>query len=453
MKPLTLETVADWSGGRLMNAWPTGLVNAVSTDTRKIAPGSLFVALVGENFDGHDFVEQAVKAGAAAVMVSHLVRVPEGIGVILTEDTLDGLQRLAMAYRKDWGGIVLGLTGSNGKTSTKDFTAAVLAKAMPVRATAGNLNNHIGLPLTVLTCDPEDKIGVFEMGMNHPGEIEPLTQIAGPQAAIITNVGTAHIEFMRTREAIGKEKGELAAAVPSDGIVILNANDDFTPAIRARCKARVLDAGDVRVTDVASSATGCSFILHLPDGSSAPVKLGVPGRHMAGNAALAAAAGFHFGVRVEDIAAALEAASLTKGRVQVRGAGGLTLIDDSYNANPDSMRAAFSTLRDFDCGGRRIAVLGRMAELGETAEAAHRETGADAAAGGVDFLCVVGSLDAPLIADSWLQNGGAFENLVRVENNEAAAAWLRRNANPEDVILVKGSRSSGMERIIELLAD
>lgn len=453
MIPQTLATLAQWCGARLWSGDPHAVVRSVGTDTRNIEPGCLFVALKGENFDAHAFAAQALQAGAAAVLVSRKVEVPDGSGVLLVEDTLAALQSLAAIHRREWGGLVIGLTGSNGKTSTKDMIRAVLARRFKVCATQGNLNNHIGLPLTVLSATSEETHGVFEMGMNHPGEIAPLAAIAGPDVAVITNIGTAHIEYMGSREAIALEKGTLAEAVHPDGMVILNANDSFTPAIAAKCQAQVLTAGtetgDIKVTHVTNSGAGCSFFLHLPDHSSAQVQLSVPGRHMAGNAALAAAVGYHFGLRMEEIVEGLESAALTHGRVQLRAADGLLFLDDSYNANPDSMRAALETLLSFVCTGKRIAVLGRMGELGATAEDEHRALGAAVFQAGVDQLCVVGTGDAEWISAGFLEAGGNPAKHHAFAGHAACAAHLRATAGPTDLILVKGSRSAAMERVIE----
>jgi UDP-N-acetylmuramoyl-tripeptide--D-alanyl-D-alanine ligase len=453
MIPQSFTTLTEWTGGRLLAGDPHAVVGSVCTDTRNILPGCLFVALAGERFDAHDFTAQAIASGAVAVMVSRAVVVPAGAGVVLVDDTLAGLQALAAAYRRVWGGQVIGLTGSNGKTSTKDMIRAVLARRFKVCATRGNLNNHIGLPLTVLSAEAGETHGVFEMGMNHPGEIAPLAAIAGPDVAVITNIGTAHIEYMGSREAIALEKGMLAEAVHPDGVVILNANDPCTPELGARCQAQVFtagtDAGAIRVTDVHSSGTGCTFFLHLPDHSCAQVQLSVPGRHMAGNAALAAAVGFHYGLRLEEIVEGLESAVLTHGRLQLRAADGLLFLDDSYNANPDSMRAALETLLGLGCRGRRLAVLGRMGELGDTAAAEHRALGAAVHQAGVDELCVVGLGDAELITAGFLEAGGNPAKHHAFAGHLACAAHLRATAGATDIILVKGSRSAAMERVIE----
>lgn len=457
MKPVTLELAAAWSGGALVQGQPGATVDAVSTDTRAIPKGALFVALTGERFDAHDFLPEAVKAGAGALMVSRKDGYPEGAAVIRVEDTLEGLQRLARNYRRDWGGTVVGLTGSNGKTSTKDLTHSVLRSRGNVRATKGNLNNHVGLPLTILSIEPEDTIAVCEMGMNHPGEIAPLAAIAAPDVAIITNVGTAHIEYMGSREAIAVEKGMLVEAVHEHGRVILNANDDFTPSLTRRSPAPVLtagiDAGDVRITSLSTDGSGSRFTLHLPDGTFAAVHLPVPGRHMAGNAALAAAAGFHFGLRIEEIVTGLESAELTKSRLQMRRAGGLTIIDDTYNASPDSSLAALETLAGFACTGRRIAVFGRMAELGSHSEEAHLTVGRAVQERGIDVLFTSGTTEARLIGEGFLAAGGNAKALRSFDDHAACAAALRSEATPNDIVLIKGSRSTAMEKIIPLLTD
>jgi UDP-N-acetylmuramoyl-tripeptide--D-alanyl-D-alanine ligase len=452
MTPQTLTTLAEWSNARILSGDAAAMASSVCTDTRRIQPGCLFVALSGANFDAHDFAAEALAAGAAAVLVSRPVEVPAGSNVLLAGDTIAALQSLAAHYRTAWAGLVIGLTGSTGKTSTKDMINAVLSRSFKVRATLGNLNNHIGLPLTVLSAEADDSHGVFEMGMNHPGEIAPLAAIAGPDVGVITNVGTAHIEYMGSREAIALEKGMLAEAVHPDGLVILNANDPFTPSIAARCRARVIsagkDTGDVRVTDIRTSGSGCTFYLHLPDNSTSQVQLPVPGRHMAGNAALAAAVGYHFGLRAEQIVEGLESTALTYGRIQVRTVDGLLFIDDTYNANPDSMRAALDTLQSFTCTGRRIAVLGLMGELGPTSAQEHRDLGAIVYQSGADQLCVVGSGDAALISEGYLAAGGTDATHHAFPDHASCAAWLRAEAGATDIILVKGSRSAAMERVI-----
>ncbi len=452
MKKLDLVTIAHFSGGRFLRGDGGRLVTTVTTDSRHVAPGDVFIALAGDKFDGHDFLRQVAEAGAAAVIVS---RLPGGwdslpCAVIQVPDTLAGLQKLAHNYRAWHQPFVLGITGSNGKTSTKDLACRVMASKYQVCATEGNFNNHIGLPLSILKLRQGDTCGVFEMGMNHPGEIAPLAAIAAPDAAIITNIGVAHIEYMGSREAIALEKGSLAEAVPEQGFVVLNANDDFTPAIAARCNARVVLAGiakgDVAAHDLKASAEGTSFTLDF-SGTRTDAFLPVPGVHMVANATLAAAAAWKAGISPQDIAAALSSAKLTKGRLETKHVNGVVFLDDSYNANPDSMKAGLRTLADLSSAGRRIAVLGRMGELGVHAEEGHREVGRFAAGLNVDALFSVGA-EASLITEAAATNPALDTH--HFPTHEACADHLRTHLRAGDLVLLKGSRSAGMERVLSL---
>lgn len=454
MKPLYVSTIASFAGGKLLCGNGERLVTEVTTDSRKIAPGEVFVALVGERFDGHHFIPQAIAAGAAAVIVSHVEEAWKelGAGLIEVGDTLTALQQLALHYREWHDPLVIGITGSNGKTSTKDLTCAVMAPVHRVHATPGNLNNHIGLPLTILMLGAGHTCGILEMGMNHPGEIAPLAAIAKPDGAIITNVGIAHIEYMGSREAIALEKGMLAEAVGPEGFVVLNANDDFTSSIRARTKARVIEAGigrgDVAAHNLVASTEGTRFTLDIA-GSTFAAFLPVPGEHMVGNAALAAAAAWQAGVTGDQIVSALAGARLTKGRLETKHISGITFLDDSYNANPDSMKAGLKTLAGLECKGRRVAVLGRMGELGDHAEAGHREVGRHAASAGLDALFTVGS-EARWISEAAGEAG--LRQTLAFDSHADCASHLQSWLKEGDLVLVKGSRSAAMETIINLFA-
>ncbi len=348
MKALTLQQVAEFSGGRLVSNGNGSAITRVSTDSRAVASGDLFVALAGDRFDAHDFVG-SVAAGVSGILVSRIDPAWGGLpcGVVEVPDTLEGLQNLAREYRK-WLGIrIVGLTGSNGKTSTKDLTAAVLEKKFQVRATRGNLNNHIGVPLTLLSFEAGDEYGVVEMGMNHAGEIKVLVDIALPDTAVVTNVGIAHIENLGSQAAIAKEKGSLPANVQSGGVVILNANDSYSVDIARQCQAEVftagIGAGDVQARDLRPEGNGTVFTLDFA-GETVEAFLPVAGEHMVANAALAACLGWREGIPPEAIADALRGVRLTGGGMEVKELCGVRFIDDSYNANPDSMRAGLSTL-------------------------------------------------------------------------------------------------------------
>jgi len=458
MKPLDLVTVARWADGSLLRGVPSATVSSVSTDTRKPAPGSLFVALSGENFDAHDFLDAAGESGATAMLVSRLTKFTEdcAAAIIHVKDTHVALQELARNYRLSLTGLrVVGVTGSNGKTSTKDFIREVLGGSAQVSATLGNLNNHIGLPLTILSTEPEQQAAVWEMGMSNPGEIERLAEIAAPDVAVITHIGTAHIEFMKSREAIALEKGMLVEAIDRDGVVILNANDECSKDLAARSRARVvtagIDSGDVRAENLDAMADGTVFEL-VAKGERVPVRLPVAGRHMVGNALLAAAVAVEFGCSPADIAERLSGAVLTGGRLQRRVVGGLNFLDDSYNANPDSMRAALYTLADIATAGRRIAVLGRMAELGDLEESEHRQLGEAVAQSSVAILVGVGSA-GELIAEGARRAGRDDLVVKHFATQEDAAACLKAEAGADDLILVKGSRSAAMEAVIRELED
>jgi UDP-N-acetylmuramoyl-tripeptide--D-alanyl-D-alanine ligase len=451
MDPLSLSRIAQLANGVLAQGDAQKIVSRLSTDSRTLQSGDLFVALRGENFDGHKFVEQADERGAVGAMVEESWKgtIAESFALIRVPDTLRGYQNLAANYRRSLPLEVIAITGSNGKTSTKDFVAATLARGYRVTKTEGNFNNHVGLPQTMLTASSSDEVAVWEIGMNHPGEIAALAKLAAPDAAIITNVGLAHIEFMGSREAIAAEKGALAEAVGAEGTVILNADDPFSQGVAERTRAKVIFAGiekgSVQASEVRQSPTGCEFTI-LEGAHRCRAQLPVPGIHMVQNAILAVAAGRAFGLSLEDCAAGLASAPLTKARLQIKEINGIQFIDDSYNANPDSMKAALRTLVELDADGRRIAVLGQMNELGEESERRHREVGEAAAELGIDELIAVGATGAAIARAA--QKAG-LKKCLSVTSPGEAARILGETALPGDLILVKGSRSARMERVLE----
>src|SRR2546428_8892275 len=415
MNPLPLSQIAQFAGASLSSGDASVMIDKLSTDSRTLKPGELFVALRGENFDGHNFVQAAAKAGAAGAIVDSnwKGKVPEAFALIRTKDTLQAYQELAANYRKLLTLKVVAITGSNGKTSTKDFTASVLGRRFRVTKTEGNFNNHVGLPRTMLEATSQDEVAVWEIGMNHPGEVAALAKIAAPDAALITNIGIAHIEFMGSREAIAAEKGALAEATGPQGSIILNAHDPFSKNISTRTHAKVIfawtTAGTIRAGEITQSAHGSDFTI-LEGAHRCRAQLPVPGLHMVQNAMLAVAAGRLFGLSLEEAAAGLVAAPLAKARLQIRQISGVQFIDDSYNANPDSMKAALRTLVELDTDGKRIAVLGEMPELGEESERGHREVGETAAGLKIDKLIAIGDVAAG-IADG-ARNAGLKNTAV-----------------------------------------
>jgi UDP-N-acetylmuramoyl-tripeptide--D-alanyl-D-alanine ligase len=451
MNRLSIFQIAEFAEAPVLSGDGNALIERISTDSRTIKRGELFVALRGENFDGHNFVESVVKTGAAGAIVDLNWKggIPANFAVIRGEDTLQAYQNLAAHYRKSLPLNVLAITGSNGKTSTKDFAAAVLARRFRVTKTQGNFNNHVGLPRTMLEATSEDEVAVWEIGMNHRGEVAMLAKLAAPDTAIITNIGVAHIEFLGSRAAIAAEKGALVEAVGAEGSVILNADDPFSEGIAARTSAKVIFAGTtggtVRASEITQSATGTNFTI-FEGAHRCRAQLPVPGLHMVQNALLAVAAGRAFGLSLEDCAAGLAAAPLTKARLQIKEIGGVQFIDDSYNANPDSMKAALQTLVELDADGKRIAVLGEMRELGEESVRDHREVGERAAELGVDQLIAIGDI-AAAIAEA-ARNAGLPNSSV-VRSTSEAAQLLGEIAAPGDLILVKGSRGAHTEQVIE----
>lgn len=422
-------------------------VNSVFTDTRKPLEGGLFIALKGENFDADTFAQAALDSGATMAIVEkwHGGEVPEGKAVIEVSDTLFALQRLAHWWRSQLGIPVVCITGSNGKTSTKDFTKAVLSEVFNVCATKGNYNNHIGLPLTVLSTTLDHTAAIYEIGMNHGGELAPLCEISRPHYGIITNIGSAHIEFLGSREAIAEEKGTLGRYLPEDGLLFTPAGCDFNEYFRARTKAKMIPVGNgigmVRAENVRPQVDGTHFDLVIEGQKKAKVFLPVPGKHMVTNALLAAALGWKLGISPAAIANGLTNAELTSGRLRRIQSDGITLLDDTYNANPESMHAALETLAEMQIGegNSRIAVLGAMGELGVHAKAAHAELGKLALDRGVKFIAV--GKGAEGIAEA-----GKAPHFPDVQ---AAADWLLSNSRSGDIILFKGSRTAAIEKVLK----
>ena len=447
MTPIDASTLARHAGGEIAAGRGDVLANAVSTDTRTIPAGSAFFALRGERFDANDFAAQALAAGASIVVVERWEgAAPENGAVIRVPDGLAALQRFAAWYRRQREIPVVGITGSNGNTSPKDFTSAVLGRAYQVCATRGNLNNHIGVPLSVLALEEDHEAAVFEMGMNHPGEIAPLCEIARPNLGIITNIGTAHIEYMGSRDSIAEEKGALARCLPENGALFVPAGCDFHDYFKRRTRARVIAVGNgrglIRAEGLRQEDGRSLFTLVIEGKPAAEAQLPVTGRHMVTNALLAAGTGWFLGMKPEEIAAGLSETVLTSGRLRRFTSGGVVIFDDTYNANPESMAAAIDTLAETpvrEATGRRFAVLGRMGELGPHAPEAHLRIGRLAADRGLVVVAV--GEGAQGIADG----AGRGEHFP---DGAAAAAWLAGQAKPGDVVLFKASRSASIERVM-----
>jgi UDP-N-acetylmuramoyl-tripeptide--D-alanyl-D-alanine ligase len=444
MTPMTLAEVAATVGGTLVGADPAARVTGgVEYDSRLVGPGGLFVAFAGERVDGHDFAPAAVAAGAVAVLGTRPVDAPS----IVVADPLTALADLARAaLTRLPQTMVVGVTGSSGKTSTKDLIAQLLTGAGPTVAPRGSLNNELGLPYTVLRADEQTRFLVLEMGARGPGHITHLCRVAPPRVGVVVNVGTAHIGEFGSVEAIAEAKSELVRALPADGTAVLNADDERVLAMAALTPAAVVTVGEsagatLRAVDVTlDDRARPAYRLVAPEGEVA-VRLSVSGRHQVGNSLAAAAVARAAGRPLDAIAADLaELRPVSTRRMDVFDrADGVTVIDDSYNANPASTAAALRALVAIGRERRKVAVLGYLAELGGYERAGHEDMGRLAAELGVDRIVVVGTGAAPIhdgaaAVASW---GGES---VQVSDQEAAVAVLRAWLRPGDVVLVKGSR-------------
>ena len=430
----------------------------VTTDSRAVKPGELFVALKGGNFDGHDYCVKAAELGAAGVVVSRDVEgLPAGVSVFKVEDTLLAYQQLAHAYRlKQQGLKVFAITGSNGKTSTKDLLAACLGAKYKVVKTQGNFNNEIGLPKTLLSIQPDTDIAVVEMGMRGLGQIAELCRIAEPDSGLITNVGETHMELLGSMENIGKAKSEIVVDLPSDGFAVLNGDNEYVLAAAGKTKAQVVYFGlgescDYRGSDIVTSALGTTFTCtEKKSGKSVSVRLQLIGEHNVYNALSAIAGAACYGVPLEDSAKALATARLTGSRQEIIYIGDITFINDAYNASPASMEAALKTLAEAKKAAhgavRTIAVLADMLELGAISEDAHRRVGRWAVENGVDYVLTYGP-EAAYISEEVKNLGG---ETCHYADRQGAADKLRQLATAGDIILLKGSNSMQVGKMLEL---
>ena len=460
---ITAETMLSVTGATLLCGPTEAMVSDVVVDSRLVRPGCAFVALPGVRADGHDFCLSALQDGARVLVVTRsaeeisAVLLEAGdrhVTVVQVEDALKAIQDLAAYHRSRLSCEVVGITGSTGKTTTKDFVTAALSQTLRVVSTQGNSNNELGVPLTILRAEPDTDVLVVEMGMRGVGQIAELCAMARPTLGLVTNVGTSHIELLGTQDAVASAKGELIRALPADGCAFLNGDDAYSDVLAEWSIAPVVRWGlsaacDVSARDVEIDAEGRpSFDLMSPQGS-ARVCLPVPGRHNVYNALAAAALALHLGVTPLAVAQGLGSAPVSAMRMQVfTSASGVTVINDAYNANPVSMRAAIETLAEMHTEGRRIAVLGDMAELGSLTEVAHFRIGEQLAALPIDVLIAVGSR-AERIAQGARAAGMPQEAVTACPDALGAVELLDGILAPGDVVLVKASRVMGLEVVSE----
>ena len=454
MKPITLSEIAKVTGGEIVRGSPMAVFKTVSTDSRNIREGDLFFALTGERHDAHSFLAQAAAAGAGGLVISRPTDLPFEIPVLIVDNTLTALQALASYNRQSCMAPVVGITGSTGKTSTKDMVASVLATRFNTLKTSGNFNNEIGLPLTLLTMDDKCEAAVVEMAMRGPGEIDALCRMARPNGAVITNIGETHLELLGTVSNIASAKGEILEHIPPDGFALLNAESPFIRREAGRCRGKVIFFGIDQRADIAAENIrpdgGGSRFNALVFGRRHEFFLSVPGSHNVMNALAAIGVGLEMGLTVEEIARGLAGVALTGMRLEVLDYRGLKIINDAYNANPASTKAALQVLKEMAGERRMVAVLGNMLELGPRTEEGHREVGQTAAKLGVDYLVAVGDLAAG-IAEGALGEGMQTEKVFSFNSNEKAAETLEKLLHEGDVVLVKGSRGMKMEQIVKHL--
>ncbi|WP_282941528.1 UDP-N-acetylmuramoyl-tripeptide--D-alanyl-D-alanine ligase [Paenibacillus sp. RC67] len=459
----TLKQLADMAGGTLVHGDDNLMIQGVSKDTRTLQEGSLYVPLIGEAFDGHQFVEDAVSKGAAASLWQndHENR-PAGVPLILVDDTLKALQQLAKAYRSQLSVRIVGITGSNGKTTTKDMTASVLASTYKVHKTLGNYNNHIGLPLTLLQLEEDTEVAVLEMGMSGRGEIRFLSELAEPEIVLITNIGEAHLLQLGSREEIARAKTEIMAGLQQDGTLVYNGDEPLIEKVLPELKGQngmkatryhrvrfgANKDNDLHPSHTSMDTAGTHFKIERFDDVSFYIPL--LGFHNVINALAAIAVGIHFGISAAKIAQGLRTCAMTSMRIELlKAPSGLTILNDAYNASPTSMKAALSLLEELQGYKRKIVVLGDMLELGEQEVQFHKEIGRMLNPQKIDRVYVYGKLAQQIFEEAAKQYPAGRVHSFDDKNRLAQA--VASYAAPEDVVLVKGSRGMKLEQIVSLL--
>lgn len=456
MPDFSAREVCELVEGRLVSGEGAARLQGVATDSRDLASGSLFFALSGERFDGHDFCASALDAGAGGVVVSRGVSVPPGTVVIRVDDPLLALGRLAKAYRQRFDLPVIGITGSVGKSTTKAWIATILRGLRRIVASRESYNNEIGLPLTLLELSADTEVAVLEMAMRGRGQIAYLCELAWPQIGVITNLGVSHLELLGSVEGIAAAKAELFESLPPDGIAIADAESEHFAALTAKANCRVVgfgtsDSAEVRAESVQSSTPGQSELRLCFGGQQRQVCLPVPGTHNVRNALAAAAACLSVGLTLAEVVAGLAQVTPPKMRLElIETERGVLVLSDCYNSAPDSARAALEVARDRPVGGRRIAVLGDMKELGPESPRFHRDLGKLVPGAGFAELFAVGDY-AESLATGALEAGLPADAATVSSSTDGLIELVLDAAAPGDLVLVKGSRAMELETVVEAL--
>jgi UDP-N-acetylmuramoyl-tripeptide--D-alanyl-D-alanine ligase len=456
MEPRTLQYMAEACGGERLSGRPELRVHRVCTDSRQVQARDLFVPLTGDRFDGHSFLTDAVRKGAVAALVerARLAQPWPDCGLVAVDRTRVAFGQMAARYRRDFTLPVVAVAGSNGKTTTKELLGAVLRQKFRTLASRASFNNDVGVPTTLLDLQRDHEVAVLEFGTNHPGELAPLLKLAKPQFGVLTSIGREHLEFFQDLNGVLQEEAWLAALLPPDGRLFVNGDTLGASQISERSPAPVTRVGFAadnhwRARNERTGQSGVTFLVETTaPGFSREFRVPLLGRHQVRNALLALAVGAELGLSADEAQRGLTACSPAKMRLQPWSLGEIQILDDSYNANADSMRAALETLHDYPCRGRRVAVLGDMAELGEHSNEAHVEIGRYAASLGVQLLVAVGKM-APVLVEAAREAG--LQGVQVCSDTTAAAGWLREVLRPGDVVLLKASRATGLEKVGEEL--
>lgn len=462
MQQRSLKYFVEACGGVLLDGNPETTATGLSADSRSIRAGEVFIAIPGERFDGHDFVGDAFKKGAVAAIVEHswlkrrgqqTAKLPRGC-YIAVENTRRALARIASRYRAEFDIPVIAVCGSNGKTTTKEIIASVLAVKFKVLKSQASFNNDIGVPFTLLNLDSAHEVSVVEAGTNHPGELKPLLEVIKPKYGALTSIGREHLGFFKTMDGVVEEEGQLAASLPADGKLFIHVNNEWAEKVLPRSRAPVITIGsggthNWRANVLRSSLNSVRFIVEsfLSD-YNGEYEIPLSGKHQAMNALIAIAVGAEFGLSKTQIQQGLSAVSQPRMRMQIENWNGVWILNDAYNANPDSMTAALAWLSELECEGKKIAVLGDMAELGEHAESAHAEIGKIAAGLKIDRIIAVGAFASFILRGAETVRSGKVEIF---EKTEDAANRVKQICGRGDIILVKASRSARLEQVVDLL--
>jgi len=463
VETMRLEQLAHLCEAKLLRGNPDGTIARISTDTRTLTRGDCFIALRGPHFDGHQFLGDAAQRGASAAVVSNptsAINSPGALALLEVPDTLTALHKLATNYRRLMPPAtrVIAISGASGKTTTKEMLAAVLGQRFHVVKTPANNNNHIGAPLTVLALDRFTDFGVIELGSNHPGEMRLLTEVVQPDVCVVTNIGLAHVEFLGDEAGVAREEGTPLEYLPRDGdsYAVLNADDRWFNELRARTRATIVSVGihnfaDIRASDIQINGD-VKFRLNIArKREDVIIRLKTLGRHQIYNALQAAAVGYMQGMELDEIREGLENVEYPRMRMELKLVGGIRFVNDCYNANPPSMKAALEMMRDTPCAGRKIAVLGDMLELGAHTRQAHLDIGAMAANCGLSALVTVGQA-AKWIAEGAVDAGMDAHRVVPVLGATEAVEALQALVKEGDTVLLKGSRRIGLEKVSEAFA-